>query len=471
MKTHAQKPAQPQPTVSLQHNWFRQQVAEKEAQRVAFPASTDGGKTAHDVAAHAHFAHDFSRTPLHASAPVTIQPKLAINTSGDSYEQEADHVAEQVMHISVPQLQRACACGGSCSGCQTKQTGQEHQPLQTKRVGSSDAGQSAAPPIVHEALASPGQPLDPAIRAFMEPRFGHDFSKVRVHTDERAQMSAMTIGAHAYTVGNDIVFGVGRFDSNGAEGRRLLAHELTHVVQQTAGQGHTTLSRQAADSGLLQRKDDAKAKPKDPAPVVPAAKCHKGCSGHWGQDTTCSKWGFVSGVRDYGGKDWRGLNPKGAYCCNSWPFAVEQFAIDTLGLDGAASCASWHQKEVATVTLAGKDPIKVLCSDTICGDATACHTSFGESNDSKACWGGSFTKEVIELSPKAMQKLSGNQRTTPPVSVCYSGSQEGLCISDAPGPAKRTGKDSFPEAGDCLTKGCTPATDTTKLKDTGWTLY
>jgi hypothetical protein len=178
------------------------------------------------------FGHDFSQIPIHSPAAGAIQTKLAINKLGDSYEQEADHVAEQVMRTPEPQLQRACPCGGGCPKCRTEQPGREYENLQTKRVQASDTGQIAAPPIVHEVLRSPGQPLDPATRAFMEPRFGYDFSQVRVHYGATAERSARDVNANAYTVGRDIVFGAGRFAPGTHAGRRLLAHELTHVVQQ-----------------------------------------------------------------------------------------------------------------------------------------------------------------------------------------------------------------------------------------------
>jgi len=90
-------------------------------------------------------------------------------------------------------------------------------------------------PRIHEELRSPGQPLDPTMRGFMEPRFGHDFSRVRVHSDARAAESAESVNALAYTGGLHIVFGKGRYEPTSREGRRLLAHELTHVVQQRAG--------------------------------------------------------------------------------------------------------------------------------------------------------------------------------------------------------------------------------------------
>lgn len=125
-------------------------------------------------------------------------------------------------------LQRKCACGGSGSsggeyeGCKKKK-------LQRRAAGS---GPETAPPIVHEVLRSPGQPLDAATRSFFEPRFGHDFSKVRVHTDRESAESARAVGALAYTVGRQIVFDAGQYRPEAASGRRLLAHELTHVVQQ-----------------------------------------------------------------------------------------------------------------------------------------------------------------------------------------------------------------------------------------------
>ncbi|MFZ7128586.1 MAG: DUF4157 domain-containing protein [Desulfobacterales bacterium] len=90
----------------------------------------------------------------------------------------------------------------------------------------------ATPAGVREVLRSSGHPLDPAIRDVMEPPFGHDLSRVRVHTDAAAGQSALEMNAHAYTVGNDVVFAPGRFAPDSDKGRRLLAHELTHVVQQ-----------------------------------------------------------------------------------------------------------------------------------------------------------------------------------------------------------------------------------------------
>jgi hypothetical protein len=109
--------------------------------------------------------------------------------------------------------------------------------MDVRRSASSAAAPGFAPPLVHDVLRSPGQPLDAGTRAELEPRFGHSFADVRVHADGRAAESAAAVSAHAYAVGRDIVFGAGRYAPASAEGRRLIAHELAHVVQQSAGGG------------------------------------------------------------------------------------------------------------------------------------------------------------------------------------------------------------------------------------------
>src|SRR4030042_373326 len=98
---------------------------------------------------------------------------------------------------------------------------------------------SGVPSIVHEALRSPGQPLDEGTRAYMEPRFGHDFSKVRIHADNKAAESAKYMNARAYTIGSRIVFGAGQYRPQSTAGTKLLTHELVHVVQQE----NTTLNQ------------------------------------------------------------------------------------------------------------------------------------------------------------------------------------------------------------------------------------
>jgi hypothetical protein len=125
--------------------------------------------------------------------------------------------------------------------------GETEETLMQRREASSAGGDpDTAPALVEQVLGSPGQPLDESARAFMEPRFGRDFSRVRVHTDARAAASARRVGALAYTVGHHLVFDRGQFDPLGATGRQLLAHELTHVVQQGASGDSPTLQRKPA---------------------------------------------------------------------------------------------------------------------------------------------------------------------------------------------------------------------------------
>lgn len=142
-------------------------------------------------------------------------------------------------------LQRKCACGGSlttdgrCEECKQK--------LQRKENGPAPA---TVPPVVHEVLHSSGRPLDKATRSFFEPRFGHDFSKVRVHADQKAAESARMINAEAYTVGRHVVFGGGQYLPDSHVGRELIAHELTHVLQQGTHEGscHNLSLGQPGDS-------------------------------------------------------------------------------------------------------------------------------------------------------------------------------------------------------------------------------
>ncbi len=212
-------------------------------------------ETGSTVPSSPHFGHDLSHIPIHPPAAGAIQTKLAISEPGDEYEQEADRVAEQVMRMPEPQIQRKCTCGGACPMCQEEQSEEEHVSLQTKHVGSGDLAQTAMPPIVDEVLRSPGQPLDPATRTFFEARFGYDFSHVRVHLGAAAQVSAASERALAYTAGRDLVFGAGEFQPQTMAGRWLIGHELAHVIQQrgsVSGSGATegTLEREAGDAAM-----------------------------------------------------------------------------------------------------------------------------------------------------------------------------------------------------------------------------
>jgi Domain of unknown function (DUF4157) len=158
-------------------------------------------------------------------------------------------------------LQRKCACGGTpgpdgeCAECRAKRLSLQRRPTQ-------EATGSFVPPVVNDVLRSSGQPLDANIRAFMESRFGHNFGQVRVHADEKAAESAGAVGALAYTVGRDVVFGAGHYAPETVEGRRLLAHELAHVVQQASSPGPinmTPATVMTAGDGRLEREAEGAA--------------------------------------------------------------------------------------------------------------------------------------------------------------------------------------------------------------------
>jgi hypothetical protein len=163
-----------------------------------------------------------------------LQTKLTINKPGDIFEQEADRTAERVMAASAP-------------------SNVHGSPTSIQLVSrASHASVDATPPSVDRALAIPGRPLDSALRRDMEQRFGYDFGHVRVHTDRSAAESARAVNARAYTVGGDIVFAQGRFAPETVAGKTLLAHELTHVLQQSGA----SESRGSQSANFLQRKSE-----------------------------------------------------------------------------------------------------------------------------------------------------------------------------------------------------------------------
>jgi hypothetical protein len=168
---------------------------------------------------------------VHARTPVRTQPKLELSTPGDAFEREADSVASRVVQMSEPQMQRSCACGGTCPNCSAKQKNQKEVQRQAIQTNAPSSSMPLSSPV-HDLVRMSGQPLDPEIRNFMEPRFGHDFSRVRIHTGAQAEASAAALSARAYTLGNRIVFDARQYAPSTASGRHLIAHELTHVIQQ-----------------------------------------------------------------------------------------------------------------------------------------------------------------------------------------------------------------------------------------------
>jgi hypothetical protein len=177
------------------------------------------------------------------AAPARVlQPRLEIGAVDDPLEREADAVADRVMRMPEPALTLSSTLpriSRKCAACE-----EEEKQVQMKPAGGARSI-GAAPPIVHEVLRSPGRQLDVGTREFFERRFGRDFGDVRIHDDGVAAESARSVGALAYTVGRDIVFGKGAFAARADAGRRLLAHELVHAVQQ----GGAPSARRQSDVG------------------------------------------------------------------------------------------------------------------------------------------------------------------------------------------------------------------------------
>ncbi len=243
------------------------------------PASTAAALPVHS---------SFGRVAVNNVSQGDIQAKLQVSQPGDPLEMEADRVADQVMRMAVPTIRPTPLFGKFDDGLAQRQEGsleeaageeddEEHmaqaklvsatttplvqrqvnpddgdEAIQTKRA-EAHTGSAAAQAADPQALPAngSGRPLDPATRSYMEPRFGHDFSQVRVHTDARAAESARAVNARAYTLGQDVVFGAGQYAPGTADGNRLLAHELAHVVQQ-GGVERSSISP-SMGSGLVQR--------------------------------------------------------------------------------------------------------------------------------------------------------------------------------------------------------------------------
>lgn len=198
-----------------------------------------------------------------------VQPKLTIGEPNDTYEQEADNVADQVMRMPepasndddemivqtkplanqiTPLVQRAPAEETSEDERLVQMMPESIQPKHVHGQSSQISPTAAA--NIH-SLNGSGSPLPRSARSFFEPRFSDDFSQVRVHTDTRAAETAKSINARAFTHGKNVVFGAGEYSSDSGLGRRLLAHELTHVVQQ---EGNS--KNQASQQKTLQRSTD-----------------------------------------------------------------------------------------------------------------------------------------------------------------------------------------------------------------------
>lgn len=187
-----------------------------------------------------------------------FQPKLTINNPNDKYEQEADVISDKVMRMEQPFIQQKTLPISSlqrkCAHCE-----EEEKKMQRKEMtgGKITADNSLGNYV--STLSNSGQPLPNEARSFYEPRFGYDFSKVKIHSDTVAAKSAQSINALAYTSGNNIVFNSGQYAPDTNSGKRLLSHELTHVVQQNANHLSRSIMRQPDDKKKEPKSDIAKA--------------------------------------------------------------------------------------------------------------------------------------------------------------------------------------------------------------------
>jgi len=149
----------------------------------------------------------------------------------------------------VPTPARVMRCGGiDCPPGTCDHTDDPDDATVHRSTGGAAVRGGPVPPSVLRVLATPGAPLDSSVRTAMEARLGHDFGSVRVHTDADAARSARSIQAHAYTFGTHVVMGAGRYQPHAPAGSRLLAHELTHVIQQAGNSGAPTTLSDPADA-------------------------------------------------------------------------------------------------------------------------------------------------------------------------------------------------------------------------------
>jgi outer membrane protein OmpA-like peptidoglycan-associated protein len=178
----------------------------------------------------------------------TVQPKLKIGAPNDVYEREADRVADQVMAMPDAAVAQRVETGTvqplriqrTCPECEGEQELQrqlmEEEDLQAKEMPGQTPQVTLDLESRINSLKGRGRPLSGSERRFFEPRFGASFSNVRVHDDTRVASVARSINARAFTFGRDVVFGAGEYAPDASSGKKLLAHELTHVVQQNDAQ-------------------------------------------------------------------------------------------------------------------------------------------------------------------------------------------------------------------------------------------
>jgi outer membrane protein OmpA-like peptidoglycan-associated protein len=279
---------------------YRQSQATVNKHQTVPPAKTSSTASAHRSPSHPQMGNQAAQRLL---GERVIQAKLTVNQPGDSFEQEADRMADAVMRMSEPRNARGTEVSGStavpclqrmCSECQQElqsspapiqrlcsECGEELKRQPTLQAKGTPGNTPEVTPAIAsriQSLQGGGQPLPVSVRNFFELRFGQDFSHVRVHTDVA---STRSLQARAYTVGRNIVFGSGQYSPDTSEGKRLLAHELTHVVQQEGAVSQPMQSEGTRPSTAFQRTrepassrvSDVIQRAGDPAAIPPTLRC------------------------------------------------------------------------------------------------------------------------------------------------------------------------------------------------------
>ena len=231
----------------------------------------------------------------------TIRPKLKVSLPNDVYEKEADRVAEQIMETpisnstSTAMYSKDDKISRKCVACEMEEKEEEDDNKKVKlSIGRKSLSNSnnleATDEItnqINKVRSSEGSSLDNATRDFLEPKLGYDLSDVRIHTGEMAARSAPSLNSLAYTIGNDVIFGEGQYEPYSEKGKKLLAHELTHVVQQDYQETRPKRIRSDHIGQLIQR--------------VPAPGRNFGTRSYCGFGITTHIPGFIQGyvTEDY----------------------------------------------------------------------------------------------------------------------------------------------------------------------------
>lgn len=287
-----------------------------------------------------------------------------VGAPGDTHEREADLMADRVLTMTAPAGDRSEYPGNA---------GARPQTIRAKTTTSDPADIALDTAAALSAARRRGEPLSAALRSSFEPRFGYDFAQVRVHADGEAADAALSVQARAYTSGSDIVFGAGEFAPGTSNGRRLLAHELTHVVQQSSGanaaNGAPVVQRQALETGG----DGPASAPAPTGAVRPVYVCTKPILG-----STLHRQGHaffrVGGDRP-GLATYELEHARSCYCgWQGWPRrnVPEDRDADVpcvrTTIDEATLAANWNKYPVGQLLRAAQTAIRTCGSSAQCAD-------------------------------------------------------------------------------------------------------